>query len=91
VTLADAASAHIREHTDPDLRRQLGRIGRQAETAMLDATGGVHTHPGAISASASSPLRAVHSRTVTAREVALVAAEMASVPDDRPSLPRLPS
>jgi triphosphoribosyl-dephospho-CoA synthase len=48
VTLADAASAHIRDRTDPDLRRQLGRIGRQAETAMLDATGGVHTHPGAI-------------------------------------------
>ena len=42
------AEAALGRPADPVLRWDLGRIGREAESAMLSATGGVNTHRGAI-------------------------------------------
>ena len=42
------AGAALDRPADPALRADLGRIGREAEAAMLAATGGVNTHRGAI-------------------------------------------
>ena len=46
VAMADAAQA--RGRADAPLRETLGRLGRAAEHTMMNATGGVNTHRGAI-------------------------------------------
>jgi triphosphoribosyl-dephospho-CoA synthase len=43
-----SADRYFGRSADLTLRRELGRIGREAETSMLRATGGVNTHRGAI-------------------------------------------
>ena len=45
---AECASAARQSIPGPELRAQLGEIGRAGERAMLDATGGVNTHRGAL-------------------------------------------
>ena len=66
---------------DVALRERLGAIGRDGERAMLDVTGGVNTHRGAIwslglliAAHANSGSREPHA-------IARVAARIASLPD----------
>lgn len=68
---------------DVALRQQVGRLGREGEQQMMQATGGVNTHRGAIWAmgllvSASAMLVAEGD----AQQVAQTAARLASLPDD---------
>jgi triphosphoribosyl-dephospho-CoA synthase len=73
------------------MREQLALIGRQAERAMLDATGGSNAHKGAIWAlGLLVSAAAMHDRNgVTAADVAAKAKEIASF-EDR-AMPRLVS
>lgn len=67
---------------DVALRQEVGRLGREGEAAMMQATGGVNTHRGAIWAmgllvSASAMLAG----TGKPQSVAQVAARLAQLPD----------
>lgn len=69
-----------------DLRRLIGRLGRDGEAAMLSVTGGVNTHRGAIWALGLLVTAAVHGRPGSAEALCLAAGRLASLPDpDAPS------
>lgn len=78
-----------RSATDvPSLREEIGRIGREAEAAMMLATHGVNTHRGAIWAIGLLATAAgMQSQGLAAADVAGRAATLARLPD-RFSLPR---
>lgn len=62
-----------------DLRQHLGAIGREAETAMLQATDGVNTHKGAIWALGLFVAAAAQANTF--EELFSHAAQLANLPD----------
>lgn len=64
------------------LREQIGRIGREAEAAMMQATGGINTHRGAIWALGLLLTAAAENTATTIAGVALRAGEIARH-DDR--------
>ena len=68
---------------DIALRQTIGQLGRAGERQMMTATGGVNTHRGAIWALgllvSALAMRGGHG---TARQVAIMAAELATIPDD---------
>ena len=69
-----------------DLRRLIGRLGRDGEAAMLSVTGGVNTHRGAIWALGLLVTAAVQGRPGSAEALCLAAGRLASLPDpDAPS------
>ncbi|KTT03232.1 triphosphoribosyl-dephospho-CoA synthase [Pseudomonas oryzihabitans] len=69
-----------------ELRRLIGRLGRDGEAAMLQVTGGVNTHRGAIWALGLLLTAAVQARPDSARALCLAAGRLASLPDpDAPS------
>lgn len=72
----------------PSLREEIGRIGREAEAAMMQATGGVNTHRGAIWAIGLLATAAgMQPENLAAAAVAGRAAGLARLPD-RFSQPR---
>ena len=77
--LVECASAAHSFVTDPDLRTQLGAIGRAGERKMLAATGGVNTHRGALWA--VGLLSAGAARAGTLDGAVDVAARLAAIPD----------
>ena len=77
--LVECASAAISFNTDPELRAQLGAIGRAGERTMLAATGGVNTHRGALWA--IGLLSAGAARAGTLDGAVDVAARLAAIPD----------
>lgn len=71
---------------DVALRERLGALGREAETVMLRATGGVNTHRGAIwalglLAGAAGWLGKTRGAACNARAIAQMAAVIARLPD----------
>ncbi|KTS77163.1 triphosphoribosyl-dephospho-CoA synthase [Pseudomonas oryzihabitans] len=69
-----------------ELRRLIGRLGRDGEAAMLGVTGGVNTHRGAIWALGLLLTAAVQARPGSAQALCLAAGRLASLPDpDAPS------
>ncbi len=73
-----------------DLRRLIGRLGRDGEAEMLRVTSGVNTHRGAIWALGLLVTAAVQARPGSAEALCLAAGRLASLPD--PDAPRnLPS
>ncbi|NVZ66594.1 triphosphoribosyl-dephospho-CoA synthase [Pseudomonas gingeri] len=78
--MADAAAAS--GTVDLPLREALGRIGREGEQAMLQTTGGVNTHRGAIWAlGLLVAAAALEPRAVTANALTLRAARLALLED----------
>ena len=63
------------------LRRLIGRLGRDGETAMLQVTGGINTHRGAIWALGLLLTAAVQARPSSAQALCLAAGRLASLPD----------
>ncbi len=63
------------------LRERIGRLGREGEAAMLDATGGINTHRGAIWALGLLVTAAAQALHAGAAAVANRAAHLANIPD----------
>ena len=69
-----------------ELRCLIGRLGREGEAAMLEVTGGVNTHRGAIWALGLLVTAAVQARPGSAQALCQAAGHLASLPDpDAPS------
>ena len=67
---------------DAALRRQIGAIGRQGEKEMMQATGGVNTHRGAIwSLGLMTTASAMHQGNVSAQDLVSSAAALARIED----------
>ena len=67
---------------DSALRRQIGAIGRQGEKEMMQVTGGVNTHRGAVwSLGLMATASAMHQGEVSARELVATAASLARIED----------
>lgn len=64
-----------------ELRRLIGRLGRDGEAEMLRITGGVNTHRGAIWALGLLVTAAVHGQPTSAEALCLAAGHLASLPD----------
>ena len=64
-----------------ELRRLIGQLGRDGEAAMLQVTGGVNTHRGAIWALGLLVTATVHERPTSALALCLAAGRLASLPD----------
>jgi triphosphoribosyl-dephospho-CoA synthase len=77
--MALAARAH--PHDDALLRRSIGAIGRNAEAAMMAATGGVNTHRGAIWALGLLVTAAAGDAHQGAARIAARAGELARIDD----------
>lgn len=75
----ECASAANSFDADPELRTQLGVVGRAGERTMLAATGGVNTHRGALWA--VGLLSAGATRSGTLDGAVDVAARLAAIPD----------
>ncbi|KQY07700.1 hypothetical protein ASD37_15100 [Mycobacterium sp. Root135] len=75
----ECASAATSFDADPELRAQLGVIGRAGERTMLAATGGVNTHRGALWA--MGLLSAGAARAGTLDGAVDVTARLAAIPD----------
>lgn len=69
-----------------ELRRLIGRLGRDGEAAMLQVTGGINTHRGAIWALGLLLTAAVQARPGSAQALCLAAGQLASLPD--PAAPK---
>ncbi|MFJ5382490.1 triphosphoribosyl-dephospho-CoA synthase [Cupriavidus sp. CER94] len=83
---AMAVAGQQARRIDVALRERLGALGREAETAMLRATGGVNTHRGAIwalglLAGAAGWLGKTRGALPNAKAIAQMAAVIARMPD----------
>jgi triphosphoribosyl-dephospho-CoA synthase len=87
---AQVAQAAAHRSPTPRLRARLGRIGRRAEAAMLEATGGVNAHKGAIWSLGLLTAAASMSRRPAAQaaRIAQTAAAVAAIAD--PHCPAAP-
>lgn len=78
----DMARAGWSRTPDVALRRQIGAIGREGEKAMMETTGGINTHRGAIWAlGLMVTASAMHEGMASSRVVANTAARLARLAD----------
>jgi triphosphoribosyl-dephospho-CoA synthase len=75
------SSTSVGRDVDSSLRQELAAIGREAERAMYEATGGSNTHKGAIWNLGLLIAAAARMKGQTAREIAVVAGAIARLPD----------